>query len=406
MTYLGKRKFFMHFCQIIMIVWDMNVMINQKRFGFSVGLLLAGLLLNACSPATLQAVQSASTQSSSTPANQPTSTQPGSTPPNRPASSQSGSTPANRPASTQPGSTPSSQPASTSTPCHGIDCQNIQATPSSTRSPVPVFSHVMIILLENTEYNRVVGNTTQMPNINQWIQKFTLLTQYYAVTHPSLPNYLALMGGSTFGIRSDCNTCFVNAPSLAQQLTDSHRSWKTYQEDMPSPCYLGDIGNYNQKHNPFIYFDSIRNDKTLCTQNVVPLTQLDQDLVNGSLPDFAFITPNLCNDAHNCTLDVADQWLAGIVSKIMDSKLYDSHSLIVITFDEGDTNASCCGLGPQAGGHIATLLISPLVKMGFEDNTPYSHYSLLKTIETSWDLPWLGHAADAQTNLMVAPWQK
>ena len=103
---------------------------------------------------------------------------------------------------------------------------------------------------------------------------------------------------------------------------------------------------------------------------------------------------------------MTDRWLAQMVGKLLNSNAYDSHSLIVITFDEGATDASCCGLGLHAGGHIATLLISPLVKTGFEDDTPYSHYSLLKTIETSWGLPLLGHTADAQTNLILAPWGK
>lgn len=308
------------------------------------------------------------------------------------------------PASTQDVISPSVQPTLRPEPCGGKACLNTATTPNPAASPVPVFTHVILILLENTEYTQVVGNTKLAPNINHWIQQNTLLTRFYAERHPSLPNYLALIGGSTFGIQTDCNTCFVNAPSLPDQIEASHHTWKTYQEDLPSPCFIGDQGKYNQKHDPFVYFDPIRNDTARCDQRVVPLTQLDQDLKQGKLPDFAFISPNLCNDGHNCNLDVADKWLAGIVAKIQESKAYDSHSLIVITFDEGATNASCCGMGSQAGGHIVTLLISPLVKKGFQDEKPYSHYSLLKTIKSSWRLPLLGHAADAQTSLIVSPW--
>jgi acid phosphatase len=246
-----------------------------------------------------------------------------------------------------------------------------------------------------------------MPNFNRWIEQYALLTDYYAVSHPSLPNYLALIGGETFGIHSDCFDCFLNAPSLPDELEASGRTWKDYQEDMPAPCALGHNGKmYTQVIDPFVYFDPIRLNPDRCDQDVLPLTRLDQDLSQGSLPDFVFITPNLCNDAHRCELDVTDRWLAAMITKLTNSKSYDSHSLIVITFDEGATNASCCGLGLEAGGHIATLLISPLVKTGFEDGTPYSHYSLLKTIETSWGLPLLGHTADAQTNLIASPWGK
>jgi hypothetical protein len=299
----------------------------------------------------------------------------------------------------------SPRPTLTPPACSGGSCSHPTVTPVPTFARIPVFSHVILILLENHEYPRVVGDTQMMPNFNRWIKQYALLTSYYAVAHPSLPNYLALIGGDTFGIQTDCYTCFVKAPSLPDEIEAAGLTWKDYQEDMPAPCSLGHNGKlYTQAINPFVYFDPIRLNKERCNQNVLPLTRLDQDLSQGSLPDFVFITPNLCNDGHRCELSVTDVWLTDMVGKLMSSTAYNSNSLIVITFDEGSTDASCCGLGRQAGGHIATLLISPLVKTGFEDKTPYSHYSLLKTIETSWGLPLLGHAADAITNLISAPW--
>ncbi len=284
-------------------------------------------------------------------------------------------------------------------------------TPAVTTSPItlslPEFSHVIIIMLENHEYGKVVGNTQKLPYFQGLISQYTLLTGYYAVAHPSLPNYLALIGGDTFGIQSDCFNCFISAPSLPDGIEASGRTWRNYAEDMPSPCFIGRNGKlYTQVVNPFIYFNLIRQNTVRCDQNVVPLTQLDRDLGKGYLPDFAFITPSLCNSGHSCDLGVTDNWLEGMVSKIMNSTAFDANSLIVVTFDEGSTNASCCGLGKKAGGHVATLLISPLVQSDFKDDTPYSHYSLLKTIETSWGLPLLGHAADPRTNLIVAPWKK
>jgi hypothetical protein len=244
-----------------------------------------------------------------------------------------------------------------------------------------------------------------MPNFNHWIDQYTLLNQYYAVSHPSLPNYLAIMGGSIFDIHSDCNTCYVNAPSLPDQIEASQRTWKTYQENMPSPCFSGDQGQYAQKHNPFVYFDLIRKDTTRCESHIVPASELDADLKSGKLPNFAFISPNLCNDAHNCDLSITDQWLGTTIDQIQSSSAYDQTTLIAVIFDEGDSNASCCGLGAKAGGHVAALLISKAVKQGFQDTTPYSHYSLLKTIEAAWGLPELGHAADPETKLILAPWK-
>jgi hypothetical protein len=156
-----------------------------------------------------------------------------------------------------------------------------------------------------------------------------------------------------------------------------------------------------------MYFDNIRLDKARCEKRVVPLEQLESDLAAGLLPDFSFITPNLCNSGHDCGRDVMDAWLGALVDRLRGSPALSENHLIVITFDEasGDDSSGCCGLPEQAGGRIATLLVSPLARQGFEDDTPYTHYSLLKTIAQAWGLPELGHAADPQTALIEAPWK-
>jgi len=245
-----------------------------------------------------------------------------------------------------------------------------------------------------------------MPVFNRLANTYTLLTAFYAETHPSMPNYLAMVGGSIFDRTTNCEDCFVDAPSLADQIEASGRTWKGYQEDMPSPCFIGSRDPYAQKHNPFIYFDSIRLDTPRCQEHIVPLTALDQDIANGTLPNFIFVTPNLCNDAHDCFVNVADAWLNTFLQKL--TPVLDATQqpyLIVLTWDEGATNEGCCGLPASAGGRIATVLISPQVKLGFKDDTPYTHYSLLKTIETFWGLPLLGHAADPESVLIEKPFQ-
>ncbi|MDD5371127.1 MAG: alkaline phosphatase family protein, partial [Anaerolineaceae bacterium] len=279
-------------------------------------------------------------------------------------------------------------PAASDTPAVPITGPALPTLPVRLPTPgLPNFSHIIVILLENHDYSAVVGNTQQMPNFNRWIDQYTLLTQYYAVSHPSLPNYLALIGGDTFGIQSDCSDCFVNAPSLPDQIEASQRTWKTYQEDMPSACFTGSSGQYAQRHNPFIYFDPIRKDTTRCKSHIVPATELDSDLKSGNLPNFAFIAPNVCNDGHDCTLSQTDDWLGVTIEKIQSSPAYDQATLITVVFDEGTTHAFCCGQGKNGGGHVAALLISKVVKSGFQDDTSYSHYSLLKTIEAAWGLP-------------------
>ncbi len=287
----------------------------------------------------------------------------------------------------------------------GITTHNATLQAGS-KGKIPDFEHIILIVLENRGYGEVIGNL-QMPYLNSLAKQYVLLTKYYAATHPSLPNYIALVSGDTQGITSDCTDCFVKQTNLADLIEASGRTWKTYQEDMPSACFIGDANGYAQKHNPFIYFDSIRLNATRCKNSVVPLAELDKDLATNQLPNFAFIMPNLCNSGHDCPLNIVDQWLNGMIGKLQASSALGNKSLIIITFDEsrGNDTASCCGMGSNAGGRIATVLISPLAKPGFEDGTPVSHYGLLKTILLAWGLPELGKAKQEGTQPIVAPWQ-
>jgi hypothetical protein len=290
------------------------------------------------------------------------------------------------------------------------------AGPSPTQTappPVAAFKHIIVIFFENHEFGSVIGNR-DMPNYNQYANENVLLTQYYAITHPSLPNYLAVFGGDTFGVTSDCSKCYVSSTNLADQIEASGRTWRAYFQDMPRPCYVGDTLTYVQKHNPFMYFDDIREDAARCTRSVVPLAQLDTDLAAGTLPDFVYIMPNSCvstdDDFSNpdCNLRLADSWLGGVMGKLLpylDQRSAAEPYLIVLTWDEGQGSHSCCGLPAEAGGRVPTVLISPQVKSGFRDATPYTHYSLLKTIETAWGFPLLGHAADPDNILITAPWK-
>ncbi len=305
-------------------------------------------------------------------------------------------------------SNPSRQPTiSSKSPTEVVATVTSTPTPTlraTTQVTIPNFDHVALIVLENHDYNDVIGNPS-MPNLNTLAEQNVLLSNYFAVSHPSLPNYIALMSGSTQNITSDCKDCFVDQTNLADLIDANGLSWKSYLEDMPSPCFLGDADPYVQKHNPLIYFDSIRLDTARCEHGIVPLTELDTDLAANKLPNFLYIMPNMCNSAHDCKLDSADEWIKNMVDKLLSSPAFGNNSLIIITFDEGDKKdtGSCCGLGDKAGGQVATVLISPNARQSFDDNTPYSHYSILKLILKAWNLPEIGLTTSAP--LIEAPWE-
>jgi phospholipase C len=268
-----------------------------------------------------------------------------------------------------------------------------QSVDAAGRDGVPAFSHIVVVVLENKEFDRVSGSSSA-PFLNQLANEYGLATRYYGVSHPSLPNYLAMIGGNTFGVQDDCTRCFQAAPNLVDQLEASGITWRGYFESMPRPCYVGDSpdGLYAQKHNPFIYFDSIRNDLARCG-NIVPLDWLATDVAAGALPSLIWIGPNLRSSTHDGTIAEGDRWLATHLPALLHSPAFEPNGLLVVTYDEGDSDAACCG-GRSGGGRIVTVVASPLSRRGYSSSTPFNHYSLLRTIEDSWGLDHLGHAGD------------
>ncbi|HEY3229490.1 MAG TPA: alkaline phosphatase family protein [Roseiflexaceae bacterium] len=269
------------------------------------------------------------------------------------------------------------------------------AGPSPTAPPtgqIPVFSHVFIIVMENEAYEEIIGNTTSAPYINSLAQNYGVALNYYGIDHPSLPNYIALAAGDTFTITNNCTSCFIDRSNITDQLEAAGKSWKAYMESMPSPCFVGDSGSlYRQKHNPFIYFDNIRNNPARCN-NIVPFSQFDIDLQANALPDYVWITPNMCNDIHDCPLSTGDAWLQTWVTKILNSPAWQQDGVLFLTFDESRSSdtTGCCVYA--MGGHILTLVISPLGKPAYQSTVDYDHYSLLRTIEEAWSLPLLNKA--------------
>jgi len=261
------------------------------------------------------------------------------------------------------------------------------AAPASEPSP----PRTVLIVLENHEYDEVIGNP-EAPFLNHLARRGALASRYHAVTHPSLPNYLAILGGSTFGVVDNCTDCRVAGSSLAGQLSRAGVGWKAYFEGLPHPCFAGARhGDYVKRHNPFMYFPALSDHPRRC-RRVVPATRLESDLRHRSLPPFAWLGPDLCNDAHDCGIGFADRSLAKLVPRLR--RQLGPHGLLIVTFDEGSTAFGCCGA--PGGGRVMTVLIGPDIRAGTRITGGYSHYSLLAAIEDRYALPRLRHARGAR----------
>jgi phosphatidylinositol-3-phosphatase len=246
--------------------------------------------------------------------------------------------------------------------------------------------------MENEEYGGVIGSPSA-PFINSLARRSALAESMYAVTHPSLPNYLALTGGSTFGISSDCTSCAVHATSLVNQLEDAHISWKAYMEGLPHPCFAGaSAGEYAKKHDPFAYYTQIASNRDWCS-HIVPLAQLGADERTGALPRFVWITPNLCHDMHDCSVSTGDRFLSTLVPPLLGS--LGPGGLLFLTWDEGSSDSGCCRLA--SGGHIVTIVAGSGARARARLAKPTDHYSVLQTIEDLLGLERLRGAACACT---------
>jgi phosphatidylinositol-3-phosphatase len=258
-------------------------------------------------------------------------------------------------------------------------------------------SRIAMIVLENHEYDEVV-DAPSAPFLNQLALHSAVAANYHAVAHPSLPNYLALTGGSTFGyVGHDCGTCWVSHRNLIDELEAAGISWKAYIEDLPKPCSFAESsGGYYRRHDPFMYYRDVADNRSRC-RNVVPATELTSDIVHHTLPRFIWLSPNICHDMHSCGISTGDAYLKGIIPRLLPE--LGPHGILFITFDEGETNDGCCQVA--AGGHILTLIAGPGARAGSQSAAPYDHYSLLRTIEDLWGLPRLGYAAAPYTHAMT-----
>ena len=263
------------------------------------------------------------------------------------------------------------------------------AVGTASQLPASRHSHVVVIVMENAEYGEVIGSIAA-PYVNALARRYALATNSFAITHPSLPNYLALTSASTQGISSDCTDCQAPGPSIVDQLEAAGISWRAYLEGMPSPCFRGaGAGGYAKKHNPFMYYKGVASSPSRC-RRLVGFNQLAAALRSGSLPTYVWISPNLCDDGHDCGVVAGDRFLARTVPSLL--RELGPHGFLLLTWDEGVSDRGCCGVAH--GGHIATILAGPDVRRGARERRPVDHYGALATIEQALGLAPLAGAAD------------
>jgi phosphatidylinositol-3-phosphatase len=241
---------------------------------------------------------------------------------------------------------------------------------SSSPSATAATKHLFVIVLENTSYQFALAQ----PYIASLARQYAVATNYAAISSPSLPNYLAMTSGSTWGIRDD-GFHQLPATGLGNELTSAGISWKAYMEGFTGDCFNSPYP-YSLKHNPFAYYGAS------CPANVVPMTDLAPDL-SGDTPQLSWITPGMCNDGHDCGVAKSDRWLSQFVPQITSSTAWKQGGTLFITWDESSAE----------DGRVALLVIQPnfrgLLTM------PLNHFSLLATISDRLNVDRLGLSKQA-----------
>ncbi len=288
----------------------------------------------------------------------------------------------------------------------GLTHTTAEATPSIVTQPCgrvshPVTTkHVIWIWLENHSRNQVIGKpgssvARAMPSLNRLARLCGEASGYRAVTHPSLPNYLAAVTGRRTGLPpATCSPtdCPQTGPTLFSQIETAGINWRTYAESMPSACSRIGVGRYAPRHNPAVYFRALRSS---CLKRDLPLgtpsnSDLGRRLTQGTLPGFTWVVPDLCDSGHDCARTTADQWLATWVTPLLTSRNYVSgNTVIFITWDEGKggVGGQNCRTADDSSCDISTVVISPSTRPGTVSSTRFDHVSLLRTTEQLLHLP-------------------
>ncbi len=290
------------------------------------------------------------------------------------------------------------------------------ATATDNRSDLKNFQHVFVIMMENTGYSHLIGNSNA-PWINSAAATYGLATNYTGVSHPSQPNYIAATSGSTHGVVNDSDVT-IDVPNIVDQIETSGRSWTGYMQSYfaggNTNKLASSAGNqlYERKHNPFVSYLDVQSSPSRMA-NLVDFSQLETDLASGNAPSYSWISPDQCNDMHgrgapatdpcsfareNDLIAAGDAFLSSTVGMIMSSSAWTGNSVIFVTWDESDFPfgdvSGCCDAVP-GGGHVVTLVISRSDHSARTSSVAYNHYSMLATIQQGWQLGCLAFTCDS-----------
>jgi hypothetical protein len=254
----------------------------------------------------------------------------------------------------------------------------------------PSFKRVFIIVLENT----AAETALRQPYLKSLLRRGGYLNNFFAVSHPSQPNYIAMTSGSTQNVTDNAPVSLA-VRHVGDLLEASNMSWRQYAGNFPGHCFLGERhGNYARKHAPFMSYRDVQNDSARCA-NAVDANRLDRDIADGNLADFSLYVPDMDDDGHDTGVGFADRWLRQAFDAKFRDPRFMKDTLVVVTFDEDDG---------AHGNHIYTLLLGDSVIPGSGTDVRYDFYNLLRTIEAGFDLETLG-ANDAKAEPIAGIWK-
>lgn len=258
-------------------------------------------------------------------------------------------------------------------------------TSTTTTFPTPI-RHVITVVLENAGYSTVLANGPFEKHLNA---VYAHATHYYAVCHPSAPNYLAMTSGAPWQCGSDGYKVYSTS-NIADLVQNKGRTWASFDESMPTACDTTNsaTGDYVVRHDPFVYYHDIVGNRARCTSHVVSLSAFATDVSLGTVPNYAFITPNILDDGHNTGVKYADTWLKGWLSPLLNNTLFRT-TVFFIVYDEAVNDNS--GYDGLTGGHVYFTAVSPYTKTGAAFTSDASHYNLLTTTEWLLGLGNCGH---------------